>query len=162
MYRVTTRALDQGGVEPRLAVSLRPEGHRQYHYTTAPAGYQDLYVDYPDLLGNNWIAEARNLWPFRDWTAAFWFVPGGVYMDDMNVNKPVLHFVVSYVTDILGCPILVRQRMNVVNDMTAHMEYWAVVAPLEADYAVMRSAIDRHPFWFHPQVRTHLSRDESG
>ena len=31
-----TRALDQGGVEPRLAVSLRPEGHRQYHYTTTP------------------------------------------------------------------------------------------------------------------------------
>ena len=29
-----TRTLDQGGVEPRLAVSLRPEGHRQYHYTT--------------------------------------------------------------------------------------------------------------------------------
>ena len=37
MYHVTTRALDQGGVEPRLAVSLRSEGHRQYHYTTAPA-----------------------------------------------------------------------------------------------------------------------------
>ena len=29
---VTTHALDQGGVELRLAV--RPEGHRQYHYTT--------------------------------------------------------------------------------------------------------------------------------
>ena len=29
-----TRTLDQGGVEPRLAVSLRPEGHRQYHYST--------------------------------------------------------------------------------------------------------------------------------
>ena len=29
MYHVTTRALDQGGVEPRLAVSLRSEGHRQ-------------------------------------------------------------------------------------------------------------------------------------
>ena len=28
---------DQGRVEPRPAVSLRPEGHRQYHYTTAPA-----------------------------------------------------------------------------------------------------------------------------
>ena len=26
-----------GGVEPRLAVSVRPESHRQYHYTTAPA-----------------------------------------------------------------------------------------------------------------------------
>ena len=38
MYHVTTRALDQGGVEPRLAVSVRPEGHRQYHYTTAPDG----------------------------------------------------------------------------------------------------------------------------
>ena len=38
MYHVTTCALDQGGVEPRLAVSVRPEGHRQYHYTTAPAG----------------------------------------------------------------------------------------------------------------------------
>ena len=37
VYHVTTRALDQGGVEPRLAVSLRSEGHRQYHYTTAPA-----------------------------------------------------------------------------------------------------------------------------
>ena len=29
-----TRALDQEGVEPRLAVSLRPKGHWQYHYTT--------------------------------------------------------------------------------------------------------------------------------
>ena len=37
MYHVTTCALDQGGVEPRLAVSLRSKGHRQYHYTTAPA-----------------------------------------------------------------------------------------------------------------------------
>ena len=32
-----TRVLDQGGVEPRLAVSVRPEGHRQYYCTTAPA-----------------------------------------------------------------------------------------------------------------------------
>ena len=37
MYHVTTCALDQGGVEPRLAVSVRPEGHRQYHYTKPPA-----------------------------------------------------------------------------------------------------------------------------
>ena len=37
VYHVTTRALDQRGVEPRLAVSLRSEGHRQYYYTTAPA-----------------------------------------------------------------------------------------------------------------------------
>ena len=29
-----TRTLDQGGVEPRPAVSLRPKGHRQYHYST--------------------------------------------------------------------------------------------------------------------------------
>ena len=37
VYHVTTRALDQGGVEPRLAVSVRPEGRRQYHYTSPPA-----------------------------------------------------------------------------------------------------------------------------
>ena len=37
MYHVTTRALDQRGVEPRLAVSVRSEGYRQYHYTTTPA-----------------------------------------------------------------------------------------------------------------------------
>ena len=37
VYHVTTCALDQDGIEPRLAVSLRPKGHRQYHYTTAPA-----------------------------------------------------------------------------------------------------------------------------
>ena len=30
-----------GGVEPRLAVSVRPEGHRQYRYTTAPANDDD-------------------------------------------------------------------------------------------------------------------------
>ena len=46
MYHVSTRALDQGldqgGVEPRLAVSVRPEGRRQYHYTTAPAADVDL------------------------------------------------------------------------------------------------------------------------
>ena len=44
MYHVTTRALDQGGVEPRLAVSVRPEGHRQYHYTTAPAKRRGMDV----------------------------------------------------------------------------------------------------------------------
>ena len=27
VYRVTTRALDQGGVEPRPTVCVRPEGH---------------------------------------------------------------------------------------------------------------------------------------
>ena len=27
-----------GVVEPRLAVSLRPEGHRQYHYTADASG----------------------------------------------------------------------------------------------------------------------------
>ena len=37
MYHVTTCVEDQGEVELRLAVSVRPEGHRQYHYTTAPA-----------------------------------------------------------------------------------------------------------------------------
>ena len=31
--------LDQGGVEPRLAVCVRPEGHPLYHYTTRPAKF---------------------------------------------------------------------------------------------------------------------------
>ena len=32
--RYSVGSLDQGGVEPRLAVNLRPEGHQQYHYST--------------------------------------------------------------------------------------------------------------------------------
>ena len=53
MYHVTTRALDQGGVEPRLAVSVRPEGQTLCHYTTGPAkislAVQDELVH--DLVG---------------------------------------------------------------------------------------------------------------
>ena len=47
-----TRTLDQGGVEPRLAVSVRPEGPRQYRYTTAPAlwTYARQYME--DFLFN--------------------------------------------------------------------------------------------------------------
>ena len=122
-----------------------------------PLGFRDIYVDYPDLLTNQWVQTARSLWPFRDWTAAFWFVPNGVQLDEMDFDKPVLHFVLSYVTTIPGCPILVRQKMFAVNSMKTYLEHWAIVVPLEADYAIMRSWLDRHPFWFHPQVRTHMS-----
>ena len=74
-----TRALDQGGVEPRLAVGVRPEGHRQYRYTTAPARRAPtLWQSPPDVfpipercalcLPNSWALISTTPLP-RCWVA---------------------------------------------------------------------------------------------
>ena len=44
-----------------------------------PLGYRDMHVDYPDLVSLGWIEQMKVLWPFRDITAACWYVPSGQF-----------------------------------------------------------------------------------
>ena len=49
-------AVAQKRVKPRLAVSLRPEGYRQYHYTTAPAFFfnPSVLISVVHILSRFW------------------------------------------------------------------------------------------------------------
>ena len=121
-----------------------------------PLGSRDVHVTYDELKSLNWIEHARAIWPFVDHTALFAFVPS-ITADIGEVHdRPVFHFVISFVTDGDGAPVLVRQALHEVSSFRTHKELWAVVLPREADESQVRRSLNRSPFWFHPQVRTHI------
>ena len=124
-----------------------------------PLGFRDIYVDYPDLLNLNWTPQMRALWPFQDSTAACWFVPSADSSLGDWTDKPILHFVLSYVDDMDGCPILVRQEIYEVHTQQTQQDMQAVVVPRDADESALRQTLNRSPFWFLDGVRTHMYRE---
>ena len=123
-----------------------------------PMGHRDLITDYPDLTGLSWMARMRTLWPFDEQTAACWFVPSGDFQLGELTDRPILHFIVSYVTDPSRCPIMVRQTMFEAHTMRQFHELHAVAIPRDASEAVVRRHLNRPPFWFMDEVVTHLKR----
>ena len=124
-----------------------------------PLGFRDYQVDYPDLLTLGWIDEVRQMWPFQSGSANCCFVPrGGVRLPD-DGSAPVLHFILSFVTGLPGVPVLVRQCIHSAQGSRDQREMWAVVIPSEANDITIHTELNRFPFWFHPQTRTHCYRE---
>ena len=124
-----------------------------------PLGYRDVPVDYPDLHTLDWIQTVYTLWPFNEDFAACYYVPRGSFFQEERHEQPVLHFILNYATEPEGCPVLVHQTLHSVNEDKNHEELWATIVPREASEDRLRHALQRHPFWFHPAVRTHMERD---
>ena len=124
-----------------------------------PLGSRDVPIDYPDLRTLDWIREVLALWPFNDATATCTFVQKGSTFKDVLAEQPILHVIVNYATNIQGCPVLVHQVLHAVNEDKDHEELWATVLPRESIESAVRQHLSRHPFWFHPKLRTHLKRE---
>ena len=121
-----------------------------------PLGSREVVVDYPDLKSLRWIREAKELWPFESQFAALAYVPV-VSADRAELtDRPVLHLVLSYAIGDDRVPILVRQVLHEVNTGRSHIELWAVAVPRTAKEPELRQRLKRPPFWFHPDVRTHM------
>ena len=121
-----------------------------------PLGARDLLVNYDDLKLVQWINQARAIWPFVDFSAALAFVPSITAEIGEVHDRPIFHFVLSYVTDLDSAPVLVRQLLHEVHSFKEQRELWAVNLPRTADESQVRCELNRRPFWFHPQVRTHI------
>ena len=121
-----------------------------------PLGSRDLYVDYADLLTLSWIPELRALWPFEAYRSVCHFVNEGDFQSSELRSCPVFHFVLSFVVDPEGCPVLVRQRLQEINTGKRHEELWAAVIPRESNEHSVSLSLNRYPFWFHHGARTHI------
>ena len=124
-----------------------------------PLGSRDIHFDYPDLANLDWVQEVLQLWPFRTEFARCVYIARGDIEDDFDIDQPILHLIVSYAVDPEGVPVLIKQRIHPVEGAADVVELWATVVPRLADDEVIRHALDRQPFWFHPDARTHILRD---
>ena len=124
-----------------------------------PLGHRDLHVDYPDLLSLQWLAQLKSLWPFREHTAACWYAPTGQFQLGELTQRPILHFVLSYVVDSEVCPVLIQQTLYEVNTQTQTQEVHAVAIPRDANEAVIKSQLTRFPFFFVEGTTTHIKHD---
>ena len=122
-----------------------------------PLGFREAIVDYPDLKSLRWIHEVRELWPFEGYKAALAYVPVVTADRAELTDRPVLHFVLSYVTEPIGIPILVRQTLYEINTERSQVEFWVVSIPGTASEQDLRRCLKRPPFWFHPDVTTHMT-----
>ena len=77
----STRALDQGGVEPRQAVSPRPGGQGRYRFATASAGDLDTVINQLVFRGHG------DLEQFVDDRDLFIRVVGEI-MTEFNMQQP--------------------------------------------------------------------------
>ena len=125
-----------------------------------PLGYRDVCTDYPDLASLDWVAQIKQLWPFRPEFAKCIYLPRGDLQADLDIDQPILHLIVSYVVEPQGVPVLIRQRLHAVHDPGDIDELWAVVIPDHANEIALRKALDRKPFWFHQDATTHIYRDD--
>ena len=124
-----------------------------------PLGFRDIYIDYADMLNLDWIPDMKALWPFRNDIASCWFVPSADSSLGDWTDTPMLDFILSYVDDLEGCPILVRQKLHEVHTMTEHHDMQAVVIPRDAREDDLKRLLTRSPFWFLDQVRTHMYKE---
>ena len=129
--------------------------------SNVPLGHRDMHTDYPDMINLEWISRMKQLWPFRDDIAALHYVPQGISLDEFDEERPIMHFILNYVSDREGVAVLVRQHMFAVSEMISQRETWATVIPQQADETTLTGALRRYPFWFHPQVRTHIKKGEA-
>ena len=125
-----------------------------------PLGYRDVHIDYPDLATLAWIPQVLQLWPFRPEFAKCVYVPRGDIEDGGDIYQPTMHLIVSYVFDPDGVPVLVKQKIHSIEGDKDVDEVWAVVIPRTADATALKVSLDRKPFWFHPDARTHIRRDD--
>ena len=129
--------------------------------SNVPLGHRVMWMDFPDMANLEWIPAMKQLWPFREEHAVLQYVVKGVSMDEYDEDRPILHFVLSYVTNPEGAAVLIKQSMFAVHEMTTHSEIWATVIPRQADEKTIMDSLQRYPFWFHPQVRTHVKKDDA-
>ena len=126
-----------------------------------PLGFRDVHIDYPDLANLEWISQVVQLWPFRPEFAKCVFVPRGDVQEDEDIYQPTMHLIVSYVVETDVVPILVRQRIHAIEGSGDVSEVWAVAVPEKAGESSLQTLLNRRPFWFHSEVRTHIQRDGS-
>ena len=121
-----------------------------------PLHRRDLYVTYEDLVRNDWIQEAKQLWPFGHDRATITFVAAEDTILHNGLVVPTLSILVSYRNDAASVPVVISQEIFSVHEMKTINEVWAIEIETELDGHALEKRLKRKPFWHNDQCRTHL------